>query len=344
MEKSDYFASIASIGGFVASLGSNNTITVYTAKGEKLLSSVFLTTIIAGVITSIVLFFLFYHLEVSIFIIGYVIFGIATSEILGKKLYKEYSMYMIIQKLLFVGFALGFYYLMGPYGVIMGFAFSYLPYSFIIFKGFKESKINLSLVRTHFRFQMNNYVLDLSRTFSVNIDKVIVGPMLGFILLGNYQLGIQVLTLLSMLPSIVFQYILPHDSSGNPEKKLKNLSIIASVILASLGVVLAPVLLPIAFPNFSKAITVVQILSLAVIPLSINYTYISQFLGRGDSKIVFVGSGIFLIIQISAIMILGKILSIDGVAIALVLANTCETIYLVIMNHNYNKNNKKIET
>lgn len=327
-----YFVSIASIAGVIASLGSNNTITVYTAKGEKLLPTIFFITIITGVITSIVLFFLFNHLEVSIFVITYIIFGVAISEILGKKLYKDYSKYIILQKIFFVGFALGFYYLMGPFGIIMGFAFSYLPYSFIIYKGFKESKIELPLLKKHFAFQMNNYALDLSRTFSGNIDKVIVGPMLGFILLGNYQLGTQILSLLSLLPTIVFQYILPNDASGNPERKLKKLLILTSIIFAILGVFLSPIILPIIFPSFKEAITLVQIMSLTVIPLSINLVYISQFLGRGDSKIVFVGSTIFLAVQIIGILVFGKMYSINGVAAALVLATTCETVYLLTID------------
>src|SRR3989304_6244168 len=98
---------------------------------------------------------------------------------------------------------------------------------------------------------MNSYVLDLSRTFSGQTDKLIVAPMLGFALLGNYQLGIQFFSLLILLPSIVFQYILPHDASGNPNRKLKKITILVSIFLAILGISLSPIVLPVLFPKFT---------------------------------------------------------------------------------------------
>ena len=196
---------------------------------------------------------MFFNFGVSLYIVGYTIFGLASSEILGRKLYKDYSKYLITQKILFVGFALGFYFLMGPSGVIVGFGLSFFPYVTRIYKGFKESKLDLSSLKPRFGFMMNSYALDLSRTFSGNTDKLFVAPLLGFSLLGNYQLGIQFLSLLGMIPTIVYQYILPHDASGNPNKKLKKLTVIVSVILAVSGIFLAPKVLPLFFPKFTEA-------------------------------------------------------------------------------------------
>jgi len=324
-----YFIAIASIASAISFLGAGTTIIVYTAKEEKIQTPVFFITIISGIITSIVLFFMFSNLGISLFVLGYVIFGLATAEIIGRKLYKTYSVYLITQKILFVGFALVFYYLMGPQGVVLGFAASFFPYSFRLYKGFKESKIDLSVIKSHFGFMMNNYVLDLSRTFSGQTDKLIVTPMLGFALLGNYQLGVQFLSLLSLLPSIVYQYILPHDASGNPNKKLKKVTILVSVLLAILGISFSPIVLPVVFPEFKEAIEVIQIISLAIIPISINLVYISKFLGKEKSKIVLVGSGIYLLVQILSILILGQLYGVNGVAAAVVLAATSEATYLI---------------
>ncbi len=324
-----YFIAIAGIASVVSFLGTGNTLLIYTAKGEKIQAPIFFIAIIASIISSIVLFIMFANFGVSLYIIGYTIFGLATAEILGRKLYKDYSKYMITQKILFVGLALGFYFLLGPNGVIVGFAVSFFPYVSRIYKGFKESKLDFSVLKSHKGFMINSYVLDLSRTFSGNTDKLFIAPMLGFALLGNYQLGTQFLSLLSLIPSVVYQYTLPHDASGNPNKILKKITIIVSIILAILGVFLAPKILPMIFPKFTEATRIIQIVSLAIIPLTINLMYISRFLGTEKSKVVLVGSGIYILVQISAIVILGKIYGINGVAGALVLAATSEAIYLI---------------
>src|SRR5438445_4274102 len=327
-----YFIAIAGIASVISFLGAGNTIVIYTAKGEKIQAPIFFVTIITSIVTSLVLFIMFSNLGVSLYIIGYIIFALATAEILGRKLYKDYSKYLITQKILFVCFALGFYFLLGPKGVIVGFALSFFPYSFRIYKGFKESKLDLSNLKPRMGFMMNSYVLDLSRTFSGNTDKLLVGPMLGFSLLGNYQLGIQFLSLLSLIPSIVYQYILPHDANGNPNRKLKKITVLVSVILAVLGIFLAPKVLPLLFPKFTEAIRVIQIISLAIIPLTINLMYISKFLGSVKSKIVLIGSGIYILVQVSTILTLGKIYGINGVATSVVLAATAEAIYLITIN------------
>ena len=332
-----YFIAICNIASIISFLGAGNTIIVYTAKGEKIQSPIFFITIISGLITSIVLFFIFYNLGVSLYVLGNVVFGLAAAEILGRKLYKNYSKYLITQRILFVGFALAFYYLMGPHGVILGYAVSFFPYSFRLYKGFKESKIDMSVIKSHFGFMMNSYVLDLSRAFSGQTDKLIVAPMLGFALLGNYQLGIQFFSLLILLPSIVFQYILPHDASGNPNRKLKKITILVSIFLAILGISFSPIVLPVLFPKFTEAVEVIQIISFAIIPSSINLMYISKFLGKEKSKVVLAGSGIYLLVQILGILILGQLFGVNGVAAALVLATSSESIFLISIDRFFQK-------
>ncbi len=327
-----YYVSIASIASSISLLGAGGTIIVYGAKGEKVHATVYFVTLIASIISSIVVFFLFFNFGVSLFIIGYVIFSLAVGDILGRKLYKDYSKQIIIQKILFVWFAVSFYYWIGYEGVILGYALSFFPYFIRIYKGFRESKVDFSILRSRWGFMVNNYVNDLSKTFSGNTDKLIIGPMLGFSLLGNYQLGIQFLSLISLLPSIVYQYVLPHDASGNPNKKLKRYTIIISVVIAIIGLVLAPKVIPIFFPKFTEAVQVVQILSLAIIPITVNFMYISKFLGGEKSKIMLIGSGIYLVSQISGILILGKLYGVNGVAASLVLAASSEAVWFFIVS------------
>ena len=190
----------------------------------------------------------------------------------------------------------------------------------------------MKLIKPRFGFMMNSYVLDLSRTLSGSTDKLLILPMFGFAILGNYQLGIQFLAVLNIIPSIVYQFILPEDSSGNSNNKLKKYTIVFSIILAFLGVTLSPFVLPTLFPKFADAVEVVQIISLSIIPSTINLIYISKFLGKGLSKIILIGSGVFLLIQTSSIFVLGQIYGVNGIAIALLIATSVEAIFLIITN------------
>lgn len=327
-----YFIAIAGIASTISFFGLGNVIIVYTAKGERIQPPIFIIGIISSIISLIAVFLIFSQIGVSLYVLGYVIFSLSTAEILGRKQYRNYSVYLITQKILMVGFALFFYYLVGLEGIILGIGLSFFPYTLRIYKSIKSCKADFSLIRPRIKFIINSYALDLSRTFSGHTDKLIVAPLLGFAILGNYQLGIQVSSLLGILPGIVYQYILPRDSSGESDKNLKKLVIIVAIILAGLGFILAPIILPVLFPKFTEAIEVVQIVSISVIPSTINLIYVSKFLGNELSKIVLIGSGIFLGVQIVSIFILGNLFGVNGIAFSLVLGALAESIYLVTVN------------
>ena len=57
--------------------------------------------------------------------------------------------------------------------------------------------------------------------------------------------------------------------------------------------------------------------------------FISEFLANEKSRIVLIGSVVFVTVQISMILILGKIFGINGVAAALVIAGIAEMTYLI---------------
>jgi len=327
-----YFIAIAGIASTVSLVGVGSTLIIYTAKEIRIQATLFFIAIVSSMITAIIVYFLYSNIGISFYIIGIVIFTLATSEILGRKLYSDYSKYMISQRILMVVFSLGFYFLIGPTGILIGMALAFFPYLFRIYKGFKETKIEFSLVKPRLGFIANNYFLQLSESLSGNLDKIIIGPLFGFIILGNYHLALQLLAILGILPSIVYQYILPREASGLSNTLLKKLTVLASIVLAIIGMGLGPIVLPILFPEFIESTDIVKIVSLAVIPMTIITMYISKFLAQEKSKIVFVGSGIYLITIILGIIVLGKYFGVNGIAAALVISNTVEAIYLFIID------------
>jgi len=336
-----YFIAVASIAFVLSNLGGENTVIVYTAKDGKSQSSVFFISIISGIVMSIIIFFIFHDVGISLFVIGSIIFTFVISESLGRKLYKDFSKYIITQRILQVVLAIGLYYLIGIDGVILGFAISYFPYSIKLYRGLRESKIDLSIIKSRSGFILHSYADLLSKAFMINADKLIVLPLFGFALLGNYQLGVQFLFALSILPLTIYQYILPKEAKGEANTKLKIGTVMASIAFAFLGIMFAPQVLPFLFPQFNEAIEIIQIMSLAIIPISINYMYISKFLGMGKSKFVFIGAGIYVLVQILGILILAEIYGINGAALALVLGASSQAIFFFIANNSIKEHETK---
>lgn len=324
-----YFFSISVVAYTIAFLGAGNTLVVYAAKGVRIQPPLYLITIISSLITAIVVFFLFYDLGVSLYVIGAVLFGLAVNDLLGKKSFKNWSKFLIIQRILLVSFALAFNHFLGHEWIIAGFALSFFPFAPKIIKEFYNTKINFSELKLRKSFILNNYSAQLVSIFSSSVDRLLIYPLFGFVLLGNYQLGIQFLLLMNLLPSIVFQYTLTHDASGNPNIRIKKITVVAAIITSILGVILSPIFVPILFPKFTDAVAIIQIMSFAVIPRALNYILTSKYLGSENSKVVIRSSGIFLLVQIVGIISLGNMFGIIGVAISLVFATVCETISLV---------------
>ncbi len=328
-----YFISIALIGSTVSLLGSANTIVVYSAKKIKIQSTIFLITIISSLITSVILFIFFEEsLGISIFVVGFVIFSLFVSDLTGRKLFIKYSKIIISQKILQVCLSILLYYVVGINGIILGIGISFIPFGLLLIKEFKIQEINFSLLKTHYGFMTNNYVLDISRTLAGSVDKIFLLPILGFSLLGNFQLGVQFLSVLSIIPVVVFQYTLPNDATGHSVVKIKKYLILISILLPIITIILSPILLPIIFPEFNEAIPTIQIMSLAIIPFTITSTYVSKFLGLTKSKYVLIGSGIFLLIEIPGIIILGTFFGIIGAAISILLGRIGESVYYVIID------------
>jgi len=327
-----YFLSIASIASTVSLLGTENMISVYVAKKVKLEATIYLLPIVAGSIASLILYHYFSDLGITIYVLGAVIFGLANAELLAKGLFKSYSKYLLLTKILMIVVSIGLYHLIGIEGILLGIGLAFFLYIIRIYKGFRESKVDFSLIKPRMGFMINSYVLQLVRSFSGTLDKIIIAPMVGFALLGNYHLGIQFLSILHILPGIVYKYVLPQDASGNPNKKLKQLVVISSIGIAISGIVLAPTIIPLFLPKYTEAITIIQIMSVSVIPTTINMMYTSKLLGNEKTRFILIGSGIYLGILILSIIFLGLSHGINGMATAIIFSTSAETIFYYFVN------------
>ena len=342
-----FIVAIAQTASVVSLLGAPHVLIVYTAKNVKIHSALSALTLMIGTVVSIILFLIYYNTEMSFLILGYIIFSLVTSTLLGQKLFGEYAKFVLIQRALMATLGIGLYFILGNNGVIIGLTLSFLPYIFPIINGFRKYEYNFHLIRERSNFIINAYFESLSAILITTLDKLIIASLFGFTLLGNYTLGIQFFLLLLVIPQIVWKYILPNDSVGIENKKLKQILIFVSIGLAFISFIISPVLIELLFPQYYEAVDVVRIISLAIIPATIFTIYHSKFLGLEKSKYVFISSFILLITQIIGIIILGNLYQIQGIAFAIVLAYACSSIYMIFQdkfdcqkNRNKNINDK----
>jgi O-antigen/teichoic acid export membrane protein len=332
-------ALVGTVGAF-GLIGSNNTLTVYVAKGVKIQATIFLVTLIAGVTLSIGLLVFTQNILISFYPLAVIIFSTVIFDLLGKKAFTNYGKYLIIQRILMVTFALIFLEIWGINGIIFGYTLSLAVFVFLFYKAFQENKIDFKLLKDRKNFILNSYGTHVLEVISVNIDKLIIFPMFGALILGPYQLGFQIFIVLMILPQIVTQYTLPHDATGIKNKLLKKYTMIISGIIAVLTIILSPILIPIVFPKYIEAIEVIQIMGLSLIPSALTLILTSELLGKENSKSVILGVIVAIAALIIGIIILGEIMGLVGLAFSLVIARSLQCFTLLILKNN-NNNIKK---
>lgn len=319
-----WFLGIAGIMSYIALFGSQNTITVFAAKNLKIQSTLYFISLIASIVLStivIIVFPSFYKIDVGLILFAYVINALAIGDLLGRKLYSSYSKYILLQKGLTVILGILFFYLFGYESIIFALAFSYIFYLKRIIQNFREMKINLSLIKPWFGFIINNYFLLLITGFHGQIDKILIVPILGFTVLGNFSLGMQFIGVMWIFSGIVFKYLLAQDASGVNNRQIKIYSVIGSTVIAIIGIIILPVLIPIFFPKFIIVVDAIQIMCLHIIPASLAVIFESKLLGQLKSRYVLFGRLAGLLVMISGMILLGILYDIIGIAISLVLGS-----------------------
>ena len=328
-----YFLGIAGLAYGLSLIGSSDVIAVYTAKKIPLQATISLLSLIIGAVSAIIVIILFARIDVSFLLIVFIINDLAIGYLLGKKLFVRYSKYVLTQKCLTLTLGISFYFILGPDWIIYALALSYVHFSIIIYKVSRNSKIDLSVLKSRAGFVSNNYVMKILTIVRSQADKIIIMPLIGFEILGNYVLALQIVTVLMIFPSIIYKYTLPHDATGVETKRIKIMALAGAVGLSILGITLIPAILPDIFPKYSEAGTAIQIISIAIIPSTITQFYTSKFLGMEKSKMILISRILMAVTIVVGILLLAPTFKIIGASVAFVLSAVIEAVFLVSSYH-----------
>jgi O-antigen/teichoic acid export membrane protein len=325
----NYLLSIVGISFSICLIGIRETIIVYTTKKNPITSTIFVVTGISSLVGFVALSGIFSRIDISFLLIGFIINELCLGYVLGLRLYKKYSIYVLIQKILSFVLGIIFVIIFGYEGLIIALALSYVHFIIIYIKVIRLEKIKFSLLKES-KFFLENYMMNISSTFRSHLDKIILLPIVGYTIIGNYALALQVFAIMMTFPRLVFKYILPEDTEGNENSNLKIVTIIFGVVISLLVYFLSPIIIPVLFPKFLEVVEIIQIIGFAAIPSSINQIQTSKLLSKEKSRIVFISRLLGAVTMISLLLILVPIMKEIGIAIAFLASSIilCISLYV----------------
>ena len=324
-----YYLGIAGIASAFVLFGTQNSITVFSSKNIQIESTLYFISLILGLVASFVIMIIFYRVDIVFLLFGYVINTLAMGELLGKKAFALYSKYILIQKILTLFLGISFFYIFNEEGILYALSISYIFFSIIIVKRFRKTKINFSILKDKSKFLFDNYIIEIITKSNTHLNKLIIAPFLGFAILGNFSLAMQLVNVGLVFTLIVFKYTITYDAQGQENKKLKKITLLVSIGISLLGVLLSPYLIPVFFSEYVEVIDVVQIAIFSIIPLTITKLYTSKFLGQENSKRVLFSKIISMVSFILGILVLGSFYGIIGVAFAYLFSSILESLCLI---------------
>jgi len=329
-----YFIAIASM-TICCVVGSPQALMVYSTKYEKIVPTLLLLTLIFTVAASLIAFIIVQRFEIIFLVFSFIVLEVSVTLLVGKKLYTRYSKFLLTQKILQFAIGIGLSFSLGVNGVLIGIALANFVLIPIFYKELRRYKIDFSLLKPKKEFIINNQMIYLISVFRRDIDKIIIVPLLGFTVLGNFALTLQFFTIMMVLSSISYKYLLPKDVSGEKNAKLKKILILVSVLIALSGFFFSPYFIENFFTKFTESIIPIQIASFSVIPSTISVILFSKILALEKSRFLLIANSVQLCVILIGTIFLGMLYGIIGVTIAFILGNTMYAITLAAINYNY---------
>ena len=130
----------------------------------------------------------------------------------------------------------------------------------------------------------------------------------------------QFLFLLDTIPRTFATYFTPKEAAGEKNKKIKVFSILIAILITIISVIAVPYGVMEFLPKYEESIVPMQILSLALIPLSISGIQQAEFFGQEKSRPVLLGGIMEASLYITSIVVLGQLYGLIGMATSFLIA------------------------
>ena len=326
-----FLVSIANVGMGISMMGFNTVIVVYESKKGNVFPPSFLIVLISANITAAITFVLTQNVLVSILIVGVVIFNIILSGLNSHQRYTDFSKHKVIRAVITVIISIIAYHYFGINGILFGYFISTLFILTELNSLMKNRKIEFSFLKTKIPLMLHAYAVRLTDVFIRWGDKLVIGSLFGFSVLGSYYFAVQYLLVLLAIPQSISIYLVPQESRGEKNKKIKIFSIVLSCLIAIVSIIAIPYGINTFLPKYEDSIIAMQILSIGIIPFTISTIQESEFFGKENSRVVLYGNSIQTGFYIVSIILLGQLFGLVGFAIGFVFAVILRVIFNVLI-------------
>jgi len=304
----------------------------YEPKGQNVFPASFTITLISSIVAGILTFLITKEISLSFLIVGMSLFFIVLSGLNSKHEFRKYALHVLIRAGLSAVLSILLYYILGITGILFG----YFIASFIIIielRSFiKNKKIEFSYIKSKINFVVQVWSTRLAGVLFWWGDKIIIGSILGFSMLGSYHFAAQYLLLITTIPRTLNQYLIPYEAKGGEHKKIKIFSILIACLIILISLFAVPIAINTILPTYVDSILPIQIMSIAIIPLTISSIQESEFLGKENSRNVLVGSIFQTGTYFLFIIFLGQLLGLTGIAIGFLAASIIRIIVNLVTN------------
>lgn len=327
----NWLISIAMFASMCCVLGWGKTvITYYSKEGrDELLGGATAIVLVASLAVGVAMSLLVEPL-IGPLIVGLSLFSMVISAELGGRRYKRYKWICVAPKFIALLLAMAMYFWIGLFGVLLGYAIPYLIFGLLSLRYLYKSNPGIGEARKKTGFALKAFGVDITTGSTSLLDKILIGSVFGMVTLGLYQLAYQIFAALSVLPGVLFYYLLPEKSAGTKTKPIETLGILTSVALAALVIVLSPWIIPWIFPSFAESVRVIQIMGLGIIPYTIAITKMSELYARERPGMVLISYLPALAVGTAGILVLGSYFGGIGLATSAVLLQTTLAIMLLL--------------
>jgi len=327
-----FLISIVNVGSAISIMGFRTVIVVYESKNENVFFPSFILVLISANITALATLAFTQNVMVSILVVGLTIFNIVIAGLNSQERFKALSLHRILRAGVTVILALIAYQYFGIEGILLGYFISTLLILKELRQLIKNQKLEFSIIKPKIKFMLHAYVMRLTEVFVRWGDKLLIGVLFGFTFLASYYVAVQFLLLLSTIPQSISIYLLPQESRGKKNKNIKFFSIGISCLIAIFSIIIIPYGINEFLPKYEESILPMQVLSIALIPLTIISIQESEFFGKENSRVVLIGSIIQSVFYLLSIIFLGEILGLIGISLAFVLAVIIKVLFNLLIN------------
>ena len=146
--------------------------------------------------------------------------------------------------------------------------------------------------------------------------------------MGIYQLNIQILFGLEIIPLALYSFLLSEEASGKSHYKISLMVILFSTLISLIVFFWAPSIMGYFFPAYVDGVQSLQIMIFSLVPLSISYILSAKLQAKKSSLVGYSG-----LVRISSLIILIIILehSLIGLSFAVLISSLMYLVTLIFI-------------